>query len=775
MPKISIIGTGFVADLYMRSLQTFPEIKILKAYDRDQGRLHAFCEFWGVAKADSMDDVLAVAKKYKVKPDLILNLTNPGSHYEVSKQCLEAGRHVYSEKPLAVRMEDAHALAKLAERHKLILASAPCSYLGEAAQTLWWALRKQLIGKPLLVYAELDDDFISQAPYRKWLSESGAPWPYRDEFLVGCTLEHAGYYLTWLIMMFGSVEKVIAASAELVQNKLSDGAKTAPDFSCATLIFKSGVVVRLTCGIIAPHNHGLRIFGDKGILEVDESWNNEAKVKLRKRLVIRRRLINSPFAKTITLGQKTTHPKVLRRGSATMNFALGPAEVLAAIAEGREPRASTAFALHLNEVTLAIQNALDKTGVQTMQTGCPELLPMLWATVGHNDKLIQLSSKLSPPNLQQHSAMLSESVKQSSVITDAETVQQIKFGIIGTGRMAATMMAAFKQLPQAQVIAVSGSTKARADAFAQQFALAKAYGGIDELLADKEVDAVYIANATENHAQSALAALKAGKSVLCEKPIAISEAETKQIEAEAKRSKKLCMEAMWTLFLPAYQRLFTVQQDKGLGSPLQLYADFGYPTSPEVYPRLFAATPGSGVLLDRGVYPIALALKVFGSVNQVVGTVKRTGQNVDSHAALQLSHANGGISQLAVSIDSLLQNRAVLSFSGGSISLEPPVVGAELVTIQRYFTEINVGDGTAPQGLKATLKQTLRQVPLLRRINQLKNAGGSEYHSFGVNQYLPMLQHFCGLYQAQKLESEIYPLNLSAQVLRVVDLAKALK
>ncbi len=364
----------------MRSLQTFPDIKIIKAFDQESQRLDAFSKFWGVSKAATLDELLAVSASPDETPDLILNLTNPGSHFTLSKACLEAGRHVYSEKPLAVNMVDAFTLHQLATEKNLILASAPCSYLSETAQTLWLAVRQNRIGKPLLVYAELDDDFITQAPYRKWLSESGAPWPYRDEFKVGCTLEHAGYYLTWLIMIFGSVEKVVAASAELVNGKLHDCVNTAPDFSCSTLFFKSGVVARLTCGIIAPHNHSLRIYGEDGILEVDECWDNNAKVKLRKRFTVRRRLINSPFTTRIKLN-KNTHPKVGRRGAASMNFALGPAEILQAISEGRDCRASADFALHLNEVTLAIQNAKDETGVQTMKTSCSQPLPMPWATL----------------------------------------------------------------------------------------------------------------------------------------------------------------------------------------------------------------------------------------------------------------------------------------------------------------------------------------------------------------------------------------------------------
>lgn len=258
-----------------------------------------------------------------------------------------------------------------------MLASAPCSVLSEAAQTLGAALRAEICGTPRLIYAELDDDFIPQAPYDKWFSESGSAWPYEDEIRIGCTLEHAGYYLTWLIGFFGSVKTVIAASADIIPGKLANGG-AAPDFSVATLFFESGMVARLTCSIVAPHDHQIRVFGDKGVIEAKDAWNNDAAIRYRKRYPIRRRLMNHPLAQKLKL-KGPTHPKVPRTGAASMNFALGPAELLAALAEGRQPRLSADFALHLNEVTLAIQNSRDNTGVQPMKTRCTPLEPMPWA------------------------------------------------------------------------------------------------------------------------------------------------------------------------------------------------------------------------------------------------------------------------------------------------------------------------------------------------------------------------------------------------------------
>jgi predicted dehydrogenase len=375
MKHVAIIGTGFVADLYMTSLAQFPDIAVRAVTDRDPARLAAFVQHWGVPSAPDISALLALCSA----DDLILNLTNPGAHYAVSRTCLEAGHHIYSEKPLAMTLEDARALHDLAADKGLMLASAPCSLLSETAQTLWAAVRADEIGQPLAVYAELDDGFISQAPYAGWLSASGAPWPARDEFEVGCTLEHAGYYLTWLMMIFGPVRHLVAGSADLDRNKL-DGVPTAPDFSVGLLYFDNNVVARLTCSIIAAHDHAVRIFGTGGTLEVAECWDNSAPVRKRLRKAIRRRLVEWPLTRKLRL-KGPTHPKVRRTGSASMNFALGPAEVLEAIHTQRPSRMPADFALHLTEVTLAIQNAGHTAGAQRMTTDFAPIAPMPWAEV----------------------------------------------------------------------------------------------------------------------------------------------------------------------------------------------------------------------------------------------------------------------------------------------------------------------------------------------------------------------------------------------------------
>ena len=371
---VAIVGTGYVADLYLRSFRAHPEIALRGAFDIDAGRLAAFCGHWGVTPADSLAALLG-----RLQPgDVVLNLTNPHAHYAVSRAVLEAGHHVYSEKPLAMDMDEARALAELARARGLGLTSAPCSGLSETAQTLWAAIRAGVGGTPRLVYAEMDDDFIPQAPYRKWLSESGAPWPHADEFRVGCTLEHAGYYLAWLLPIFGPVRTVVAASANLAPKDIPV-AEQAADLSVGTLFFESGMVARLTCSILAPHDHALTVVCDEGVITLDECWDNAAPVRFRRRFTLRRRLMYAPLARRLRLAARETHRKLGRRGAAAMNFALGPVEMLAALAEGRRSRLPLDLALHMTEVSLALQNAGETGGAQRMTTRFDPVAPMDWA------------------------------------------------------------------------------------------------------------------------------------------------------------------------------------------------------------------------------------------------------------------------------------------------------------------------------------------------------------------------------------------------------------
>lgn len=352
--NIAIVGCGFVGDYYLATLPGHPELKLIGVTDRDPDRATRFARFHNLHRFASLDDVLS-----DDRVEIVLNLTNPASHYEVTKACLDAGKHVYSEKPLAMALDQAKSLVELASARGLRLSSAPCSLLGETAQTLWKAIRERQVGKVRLVYAEMDDGLVHRMAYRSWISASGMPWPAKDEFEVGCTFEHAGYYLTWFPAFFGPARSVTAFSSCLIPDKETDEPldQDAPDFSVACITFESGVVIRLTCSIIAPHDHTLRIIGDGGIISTKDCWQYNSPVLIQRPIRIRRKTFLSPWKKRYPLVPAPEGTRYPARGGAQMDFARGVAALAASIKQGRPCLLSERYCLHTNELVIAIDRA----------------------------------------------------------------------------------------------------------------------------------------------------------------------------------------------------------------------------------------------------------------------------------------------------------------------------------------------------------------------------------------------------------------------------------
>jgi len=379
--QIAFIGCGHVSDTYFQSIKKYKKLKLAGVTDRDQNRLAEFAAYYSMKTYSDINELLA-----DPQIELVVNLTNPSSHFEVTKACLEAGKHVYSEKPLAMKFSEAQALVELAKKKGLYLCSAPCGLLGETAQTLWKAINNHEIGKVLLVYAELDDGPIHLRGPHEWRSASGAPYPYRDEFEVGCTIEHAAYYLTWLAAFFGPAKTITAFSACLWPNKQVIPEEplyvNTPDFTTACITFESGVIARLTNSSVAPYNHAIQIIGDKGVLKVNECWNYYSPVYIEKYSKWRLKIDRFPILKAFPFLKScfTSYPKIYppikrvnikkRYARYRQDFARGIADMVQAISEGKPPRLSADFCLHVNELVLAIHDAANSP-YQVMTTFKP--------------------------------------------------------------------------------------------------------------------------------------------------------------------------------------------------------------------------------------------------------------------------------------------------------------------------------------------------------------------------------------------------------------------
>lgn len=366
MTKIAFIGTGFVADYYMTTLANHPGLELAGVWDRKAERLERFCAFHGVRAYDDQPALLS-------DPDvaIVVNLTSTESHYEINRACLEAAKHVYCEKPLAMSLDEAMELAALAEKRGLILCTAPANGLSSAYRTFSQILARGDIGAPRLVYAEMEDGPVFRADWRSWRSRSGARWPGAEEFKVGCTLEHAGYAMSWLVGLFGPVVHMSASSALCFAEKGPEleGEALAPDFSVGIMTFESGVKARITCGLAAPRDRSLTVLGDRGSMILRDLWDDNSAIHLsapgRERSLLQKVLdgIENRIGRTlplrITPGRRvaSTAPKggkALPAYPSRIDFARGVAEQAKALSGGSMPFYSGKVALHLTELVLAL-------------------------------------------------------------------------------------------------------------------------------------------------------------------------------------------------------------------------------------------------------------------------------------------------------------------------------------------------------------------------------------------------------------------------------------
>ncbi|ONG51415.1 hypothetical protein BKE38_16210 [Pseudoroseomonas deserti] len=344
--------------------------------------------------------------------------------------------------------------------------------------------------------------------------------------------------------------------------------------------------------------------------------------------------------------------------------------------------------------------------------------------------------------------------------------QEIRFGIIGTGAMAARMTRTLQALPGVQVVSVASGSAGRAEEFAHRNRIPQGVAGAAMLLADPSLDAVYIGNANRDHAQAIRIAAAAGKAVLCEKPFALDPSEAAATLEAVRRSGILFMEAICTPFLPAYARLAARIAGGELGGPGLLTASFGYPEDPSLRPGLFAAD--AGVLRDRGLYPLATALLLGGPVARMQAAITRDAGGVDVQAALLLEHANGWTSQLAASLTGLLANEVRVSGPSASFLLPAPVMHPE-----RLVAETAPAPAAGGSAGGTGLKETLKANPLLRRIKAALPRLGTEHLPYGSDHYRPEAEHFCALLRDGKTESPVLPLAVSEQLQALIAEARS--
>jgi predicted dehydrogenase len=245
----------------------------------------------------------------------------------------------------------------------------------------------------------------------------------------------------------------------------------------------------------------------------------------------------------------------------------------------------------------------------------------------------------------------------------------LRWGILATGGIAH----AFTSDLRTAGLTVSAVGSRRADAaeeFAREFDIPNAHSSYEALVADPDVDIVYIATPHGRHLEDASLALQAGKHVLIEKAVTLDAAEATALRDLAADAQLLAMEAMWTRYLPHMVRIREILAAGTLGEVRTLFADHSQRISSDPAHRLNALELGGGALLDLGIYPISLIWDVLGAPADIraVGRLGETG--ADTEVAASLTHASGAVSSFVTSSRAAGPNTAHIVGTEGRIEID---------------------------------------------------------------------------------------------------------
>lgn len=354
---VGIIGCGNISNTYVKTLLSFPQVRVGACADIDMARAQAYAETHHVPRALTVEQIV-------VDPDidLIVNLTIPNAHYEVTLAALEASKHVHTEKPLCLTLAQSSRLLSTAKTNQVRLGSAPDTFLGGGFQTCRKLIDDGWIGEPVGATAFL-------------LNHGHESWHPDPEFYYktggGPMYDMGPYYLQTLVSLLGPIERVTGFQRKtFAQRTITSAPKRGtkidvdvPTYIAGAMQFENGAIGSLITtfdvwGSQLPH---LEIFGTEGSLALpDPNWF-KGPVRIRRP------------------DDYEWHEIPLTHGfTADSLRGLGAVDMAQAIHTGRPHRCSAEMAAHVVEAMVGFQEAADQGSSYTMHSRCerPAPLPM---------------------------------------------------------------------------------------------------------------------------------------------------------------------------------------------------------------------------------------------------------------------------------------------------------------------------------------------------------------------------------------------------------------
>ncbi len=277
------------------------------------------------------------------------------------------------------------------------------------------------------------------------------------------------------------------------------------------------------------------------------------------------------------------------------------------------------------------------------------------------------------------------------------TTEPLRWGLIGSGLIANKFADDLTVTNSGRIVAIGSRNQESADRFADKFGIPNRHASYEALVADPDVEVVYVATPHPMHFANALLALEAGKPALVEKAFTMNADQARELVASARSKGLFLMEAMWTRFLPHIAEVNRLLATGALGEVVTVMADHGqwFPKDPAF--RLFAPELGGGALLDCGVYPVSFASMVLGKPVRIVALVTPAFTGVDGQTSMLFGYASGAQAVLnctssaktpviativgteaRIEIDSLFyapSSFTLIPRDGGAARFEPPHEG----------------------------------------------------------------------------------------------------
>lgn len=324
------------------------------------------------------------------------------------------------------------------------------------------------------------------------------------------------------------------------------------------------------------------------------------------------------------------------------------------------------------------------------------------------------------------------------------------WGILGAGHIAHKFAAGLKLLPKANLYAVGSRSQERAEAFAGEVGMTKAYGSYEELVSDPLVDIVYIASWHTSHYRDTLLCLNHGKHVLCEKPAAINGKQLEVMVNTACSKKLFLMEALWTRFLPSFRKCEELLISGIIGELRIIESDFCMNIPFDPSHRVYNPKIGGGSLLDIGIYPVFCAVTLGSPVTALTANAIRNDQGVDTFCSVRTTHANGERSILFSTLNAPGRNETLLHGSEGMLRLNSRWhTPTTLDVIHKDETVEKILFDEPGNGYQYEAAEVMHSLDAGHTTSELWSIG----HSVGLMQLLDRIREQAGIVYAPELEA----------------------